>query len=494
MTTRLSFLKGGVHLSAGQVISQSSSFIKSLIVARLISPADYGIAAIFAMTFSLMEMISNLSAQLLIVQAEDGDNPRFERTIHFVHAGRGLLNATVIFVLAGPVSALFGAPKAKLAFQCLALVPLIRGFYHLDIYRVQRHMRFWPFVFVDAGSNLLVTLIALPLAFWLRSYWAMLWLLVAQSAYILIGSHWLAERPYRWAWDRFFAKRMFHFGWPLTINGLLLFGIMEGDRFFIGSAHRLFSRSNYTLTDLGVYSVAFALTQAPSSIANNVCSSLFLPLLSRAQGLRTQFERRYLACTQVVSLIAAVVATGFIVAGGRVVTLVYGHKYAAAGVFIGWLSAMWALRILRAAPTLAALAYGDTRNALISNLARSFALVGILFVAATGRSLVWIAICGFLGELLALAVCVWRLQLRHGVPATMCFRPFAAFFASAGVSALVVVGGIARLGLAPTFLITACLIMLQTANMIYLFPGVREELGILVLKVRSSLAAGKVAL
>lgn len=492
MTTRLSFLKGGLHLSTGQVISQVSSFAKGLIVARIISPADYGIAVIFAMTFSLMEMISNLSAQMLLVQAADGDNPRFENTAHFIHAARGLMNASIIFVLAGPVSRLFGVPQAKLAFECLALVPLIRGFYHLDINRFQRHMRFRPFVLVDSGSNLLVTLIALPLAFWLRNYWAMLWLLVAQSVCYLVGSHLLAERRYGWARDRFFTKRMFHFGWPLLINGLLMYGIFEGDRFVIGSAHRLFSRSNYTLTDLGVYSVAFALAQAPTMIVANVCTSLFLPLLSRAQDSRSQFERRYLACTHIVSLLAVVVATGFIVAGERVVTLVYGQKYAAAGVFIGWLSAMWALRILRVAPTLAAMAYGDTRNAMVSNLARSSALVGILFVAATGRSLIWIAVCGFLGELLALVVCVWRLQLQHGVPAALCFQPFAAFFVGAGVSALVVVGGITRLGLAPVFLSTACLVMMQVLGMTYLFSGVREELGTLFLKVRS-LAAGKVA-
>lgn len=491
MTTRLSFLKGGLHLSTGQVISQASSFVKSLIVARLISPADYGIAALFAMTFSLLEMISNLSAQMLIVQAEDGDDPRFESTIHFVHSCRGLLNATLIFVLAGPVSRLFGAPQAKLAFECLALVPLIRGFYHIDLNRFQRHMRFGPSVLVDSGSNLLVTLIALPLAFWLRNYWAMLWLLVAQSVCYLVGSHLLAERRYGWAWDRFFTERMFHFGWPLTINGLLMFGIFEGDRFTIGSAHHLFSRSNYTLTDLGVYSVAFALTQAPAMVVTNICTSLFLPLLSPAQASRSQFERRYLACVHIVSLLAVVVATGFTVAGGTVVTLVYGQKYRAAGVFIGWLSAMWALRIFRQAPTLAAMAYADTRNAMVSNLSRSSALLGLLFVAATGRPLVWIAVCGFLGELVALVVCVWRLQLRHGVPAALCFRPFAAFFVGAGVSGLVVLGGIARLGLAPVFLCTACLIMMQALSMIYLFSGVREELGALVLKLRPSPSAEK---
>ncbi|MGD1082666.1 MAG: oligosaccharide flippase family protein [Candidatus Sulfotelmatobacter sp.] len=493
MTTRLSFLKGGLHLGTGQAISQASSFVKSLIVARLISPADFGIAAIFAMTFSLMEMISNLSAQMLLVQAEDGDNPRFENTAHFIHAARGLMNATLIFVLAGPVSHLFGAPQAKLAFECLALVPFIRGFYHLDINRFQRHMRFGPFVLVDAGSSLLVTLIALPLAFWLRNYWAMLWLLVAQSVCYLVGSHLLAERRYDWAWDRFFTRRMFHFGWPLLINGVLLYGIFEGDRFVIGSAHRLFPMSAYTLADLGVYSVAFALAQAPAMIIGNVCSSLFLPLLSRAQGSRSQFERRYLACTQIVSLMAAVVAISFIVAGGKLVTLVYGQRYSAAGLYIGWLGAMWALRILRGAPTLAAMAYADTRNAMVSNLARSSALIGILLVAATGRSLVWIAVCGFLGELLALVVCVWRLQIRHGVPAKLCHSPFAVFFAGAGVSALIVVAGIGKMGLALVLLAAFVLLLGQVLGVMFLFSGVREELVAIISKLRSSPPAEGVA-
>jgi len=302
MTTRVSFLKGGLNLGIGQVVSQASSFIKNLIMARLISPADFGIAAIFAMTFSLLEMISSLSAQALLVQCEDGEDPRFENTIHFVHATRGVLNATMILLLAGPISLLFGVPQAKLAFGCLALAPLIKGFYHLDINRFQREMRFGPFVLVDAGSNVLVTLMALPLALWLRNYWAMLWLLVAQSVCYLLGSHLVAERRYAWAWDRSYTKRMFEFGWPLLINGVLMFVIFDGDRCIIGSAHRLFPRADFTLADLGVYSVGFALVQAPANLIGNICMSLFLPLLSRAKDFRSQFEQRYLACTQIVSL------------------------------------------------------------------------------------------------------------------------------------------------------------------------------------------------
>jgi O-antigen/teichoic acid export membrane protein len=493
MIMRMSLLKGGLNLGIGQVVSQASSFARNLIIARLISPADFGIAAIFAMTFSLLEMISSLSAQALLVQAEDGENPRFERTIHFVHAIRGMLNATIIFVLAGPISRLFAIPQAKVAFECLASVPLIRGFYHLDINRFQRDMRFGPFVLVDAGSNVLVTLMALPVAFWLRDYWAMLWLLVAQSVFYLLGSHIFSERRYAWAWDRSFTKRMFEFGWPLLINGLLMFVIFDGDRFIIGSAHRLFPRSKFTLAGLGVYSVGFALAQAPANLIGNICMSLFLPLLSRAQGLRSQFERRYRACNQILSLVAAMVAIGFIVAGGKVVALVYGQRYAAAGVFIGWLSAMWAVRILRVAPVLAAMAYGDTRNSMMSNLTRSSAVLGIFVVVSTGQSMVWIAICGFLGELLALVVCVWHLQIHHGVPATLCLKPYAAFFIAAALSGLVAAQGIVKLGMMPTLLVASCLGMIQIFAMVWIFSGLREELNILISKLWSSLTAVKLA-
>jgi O-antigen/teichoic acid export membrane protein len=485
MSSHRSILRGGATLGFGQVVSQVCSFGRNIIVARLISPKDFGIAATFAVTVSIFEMISNMSADKLLIQAKDGDEAPFQKTAQLIHAGRGLMNASIVFLAGGPIASLFGEPQARWAFECVALVPLLRGLLHLDTSRLQREMRFRPAVTVDVGSQLLVTAAALPLAFWLRDYTAMLWVLVLQAGSATIISHLVAQRDYGWAWEKSYARRIISFGWPLLINGLLLFIIMDGDRVIIGSAHRMFPTSSYTLADLGVYSVGFALAQAPAGFTANICTSLFLPLLSRAQESRPQFERRYLASAQIVSLMAIVVATGFILAGGRFVTLVYGQRYAAAGIYIGWLSAMWALRILRSAPTTAAMAYGDTRNAMVSNLARSSALIGLLFVAATGRSLVWIAVCGFLGELVALMVCVWRLQLRHGLPATLCLKPYAAFFVGTGIAGLAAAGGAANFGLPSTFFFTACLIAAQLAGMAFLFSGIREELRAAVVKLRS---------
>ena len=473
MTTRSAFLSGAVKLGTGQAVSQLCSFVRSVILARLISPENFGIAATFAMTFALLEMVSNISAQTLLVQAADGNDEDFQATGHLLLVVRGVLNATMLLLLAAPLSSLFDVPQARWAFYWLAVIPLARGLGHLDASRFQRDLHFTPQIVVDIASNILVTLVAWPLAVWLVDYSAMLWLILLQVIVGTIGSHLVAKRRYTWSWHREYVKRFFSFGWPLLVNGLLMYGIFQGDRFVIGASRRLFPHSTYTLTDLGVYSVAFAVAMTPNQFCAGVASSLFLPLLSRAQTRRDEFTKRYIACGHLVSYMGLVVAIPLIIAGGWIVPMVYGPNYASAGNLIGWLSAMWAMRTFRMGPTLAAMALGDTRNAMISNIARTLALVGMLIVAAAGKPLVLVAVCGFVGEVLATAVCVMRLSAKHDLPPALSLRPFCVYGAGMCTAALAHAGAA---GPIVAISIAVLLLCLCAAAMLSCFPELRAEL------------------
>lgn len=476
MSTHRLIFKSGLTVGTGQVVSQALGFVRNVTVARMISPQNYGVAAFFAMTFGLVELMSSLGMENFLIQAHDGNEPRFQGTAHLLLVLRGLINASCIFLLAGPISNLFGVPQACWAFRCLALAPLIRGWNHLDTYRFQREMQFRPAVIVDIASNLVVTLLAAPLCWWLRDYSAMLWILILQAATSRIGANLAAERTYRWAWDSSVARRILAFGWPLLINGFLMYIIFDGDRFVIGAAKRLFARSSYTLVDLGVYSVAFALTTAPTTIVTNISNSLFLPMLSKVQSSQPDFQKRYAYCAQGISLVGAMIAIPFIVAGGPFVIVIYGAKYASAGCFIGWIAAMWGLRTVRGAPTVAAMALGDTRNAMVSNIARTLALPGVLLAAATGSGIVWIAISGFVGEVLALAVCVGRLQKEHRVAARLFLRPFAVSAAGIALAGIVAVAVVPHHGWLLTFSVAAGLMVLQLLLMLSVFPTLRGQL------------------
>lgn len=489
--THHSVVKGGLKLGFGQVVAQVCSFIRSIILARLISPANFGIAATFAMTFSLLEMLSNLSADKLLIQSKEGNNPDLQSTAHLLDVMRGAANAAIIFALAIPIARLFGIRQAAWAFECLALVPLIRGFAHSDFNRLQREMQFGPSVTMDISTNVVATLAAFPLGWWLRDYSAMLWLLILQAVAYTVGSRIVAKRSYSLSWHPEYIQKMAAFGWPLLINGVLMFGIFEGDRLVIGASHRLFLHSIFTLSDLGVYSVAFSLTMAPTMFVANVCSSLFLPLLSQVQGSATQFNRRYSACSEMIALLAAGISIPFIIAGGKCIVLIYGPKYEAAGAVIGWLAAMWALRMIRVTPTLAAMALGDTTNAMISNAVRSTALAGILCAAALGKPLLWVGICGFLGEFMATGVSIVRLRARSGVPVLLCVRPL--FIAGGAMAIAGLTSSFAAHAWIPAISSSVVVVGLTGIAMLSVFPRLRQDLQVLVLR-SGALASDKLTL
>jgi O-antigen/teichoic acid export membrane protein len=326
-------------------------------------------------------------------------------------------------------------PQAQWAFRCLALVQLIKGFAHFDQYRFQREMRFGPAVGVDIAGSILSLLATLVLVWWLRDYSAMVWILLVQVTASVLGSHLVAQRRYGWTWSPSHAKRIFSFGWPLMVNGLLMYGIFQGDQFIIGSGQRLFPQSTFTLVDLAVYSVAFSVTMAPTTLIANVSTSILLPLLSRVQEHRDLFVQRYLTYTKGLALIAAFISIVFILAGGWLVTLIYGAKYEAAGDFIGWLAAMQSLRIIRVAPTIASIARGDTVITMLANIVRMSGLLGVLIVTASNLGLSWIAFSGFLGEVLAMTFLSVMVLRYHSINPILCLKPVAV---ALGVMALAV--------------------------------------------------------
>ncbi len=206
MKTREKLLRGTLALGSGQVLGQGLALLRNVIVARMVTTADYGIASAFMVTVQLLESLSDLGTGTYLIQSPHGDDESTIDTAHTVNALRAVMNAIVLFGLAWPVSALFGIPQARWAFQCLALWPLFNGIAHLDLCRLQRQMRFDQAVTDEVASQAAALLLAWPLAYWLRDYSAILWLLLIQRLVATGASFLLAERPYRWGWNRTYIK------------------------------------------------------------------------------------------------------------------------------------------------------------------------------------------------------------------------------------------------------------------------------------------------
>ena len=417
MSRRSIIFKSAFVLTGGQAVAQALSFVRNIIIARLLNPEDMGIAATFAITITLLELISNLAVDMLLVQAKDGDDPVFQGTAHLYQVFRGFFVGLVILSCAPIITLLFKTPQAEWAFRLLALVPVFRGFMHLDWKRLQRKMQYRSAVLVEAIPQAVITLAAFPLAIWLEDYSTVLWLVLMQAAIGLLVSHLFSQRPYRLNWDRQYVTRLLVFGWPLLINGLLMFGALQGDRLIIGTF--------YSMAELGVYSVAFSLALMLASILAKISTSLFLPLLARLQDQHIEFTKNYTLIVQILALIGGIVALPFVTAGGSLIVLIFGKQYLSVFAFAPWLGVLLVVRIFRLAPTIASLARGDTKNSMIANCFRFIGVAAAIVVAWQRMSLSAIVLCGIVGESLAFISVMYRLQKLQAISFTKSlFPPF----------------------------------------------------------------------
>ncbi|TWT97595.1 Teichuronic acid biosynthesis protein TuaB [Botrimarina colliarenosi] len=395
-------------LASSLAIVSVCRFLRNVVLARMLLPEDFGIGATFTLSLTFFELLTELGPAKQLIQARHGARAAWMGVAHLVLAARGVLIAAILFLASGTIAGWFGVPDARSAFQFLALAPLMRGFEHCDVCRFQRHLRFSQLAWVEAAPAVLSLLLAPLAATVYPDYRAFLAVTLVWAFARLIVSHVVASRPYRLRYQPEVLRRFLSFGWPLLGNSLLLFLILHGERLLVAT--------RFDLATLGAYSVALGLGFAPTMMFAKLHSSVALPVFSRSRVDRAAFRRAVAGSSQIVCLVAGLVAIAFVVAGSWLVGACYGKAYLVSQQVIPWIGLMCAMRVVRCTPSMMSIALGDTQIPLLSNIARvTFFGVGALFVSM-GNDVAWVPASGFLGELMAYLVSLMLLRKRHHAP------------------------------------------------------------------------------
>lgn len=419
----------GALLFSGFALAQALSFARNAIIAYWLSKGDFGIAATITLALQLLDQISDLGADRLIVQADDGDEPAMAAVAHTTLLLRGGLTAAVLYLAAGPMTRFFHIEDARWAFELAAFVPLIKGFLHLDSRRLQRRLDNRQHMAVEIAPQAAALLLA-PAALYLTpSYAAVLWLALAQAVLAVVTSHAVAERGYNLGFNHAIFRHLISFGWPIWLSAFPLIAVFHGDRMIVG---RVFG-----METLAGYTAAFMVTMVPGLIAAKVGHALMLPLFAEARNTPAILMARLRIMTEVVVLGAAAYLVVFVVAGGDILPIAFGPSYTDLGSIIGWLSLMWALRMVQAVPGMILMAHGETRPLLAAGTIRALALLLAVAAVALDLGLVGIAAAGSVGELLSLLYLLRSMGRRHpGFPALFLGR--LAFLLPASAAAIAV--------------------------------------------------------
>lgn len=401
-------LKGAAQTFSGQILGQVFSLLRNLIVARLLIPEDFGVAATFAVTLSALDMMSDLSFHKMMVQAKEGQDPVFQKVMHTLNFLRGLVIALMLFFSAGWIANVFDIPEAKSSYQLLALAPLIRSFLHLDIYRYQRDLSFSSEVKITVASQLAGLIVAVVLTYMTRHYDAVLWAVLAQATIFTLGSHWVAERPFRLGITRQYARQAWDLGWPLMVNGMIIMLATQADRILVGA--------QLGLTSLAIYTVATLLVNTTGFLLTKLTSTLGLPWLSSVQTTRDIYETRYDLLGHMIGVVTILSFVPLALIGADIIYLLFGENYAVEHTLMGWLSLAAALRYMRCRMNNAAFAVGDSKNLMLSNMVRISGLLLAVVAVYQGLGVVVVAMAMAFGEAAGLVVATLRLKITAKLP------------------------------------------------------------------------------
>jgi O-antigen/teichoic acid export membrane protein len=393
-------LKTGLLLTAGNSLTALMGLMRNIIIARMVSVEDFGIASTLAITVAFVEMTSNIALDRLIVQARDSH--ALQSTAQLLQVIRGAVTALLLYLLASPIATLFGMPELTWCFELLALVPLLRGFMHLDMYRLQREMKFYPSIFVELASIAASTTVAFPVALWLGDFRVMLVAILLQHALFVILSHVVAKQSYRWDWNTDAATHVLQFGWPLLLNGLLMFGAFHGDRIIIGSL--------IGLKELGLFSAALALTLPPSLVIAKTLSWLLLPQLSKVNAEHATLEALASKTFQLTLVICVINALVFASIGPIVMALLYGEKYQDGASLLVFLAVLQSCRLAKAGPAIIAISVAETKNPMIANIVRVLALPVAWTYAQAGGDMFGVIAIAIVGEVIGYVVSIFLLK------------------------------------------------------------------------------------
>ena len=406
-------------LLTGNAFSSLILFARNLVVVRLISIEDYGIAATFLMALSVLEMASHIGLQRLIVQDKRGEDPAFQASLQGFHLVRAVVISALLFLCAGLIADFFRIPEQAWAFQVLAIARLADGFMHFDLFRAHRSMNFRSQIIALNLAYGTAFLAIFPLALLFDDYRVMLFSIVLQFVVLAGISHALAERRYTLALDPKVIRYAFSFGWPLMLNGGVLFAVYNAEKLIVARA--------LDLTAMALVAMGVTLTLTPSLILIRTLGEFFLPKLSEFQDNPVRFSQIGHMTVQAHLLGGMVVTVATAIATIPLIVPILGPDFAPLTGLLPLFAALEAIRICRGAAGPISVARGYTRNDIITNLVRvAFLPVGYLAIV-NGYGLTTLIGIGILAETSAACFAYGLIARRIGFPLSGLAIPFGTF-------------------------------------------------------------------
>lgn len=424
----------GSHTARGGVVTIVSHGLKfalsigaTAILARLLTPHDYGLIGMVAVFTGFVAMFKDLGLSLATVQRAEITDAQVS-TLFWVNVTISTAITVLMILLAPLIGWFYGDPRLTLITMVTATGFLVGGFAVQHEALMKRQMRFYALSVIAFVSMMIGYVVGIVLAWRGASYWSLVFsqlaLLASNTVGVWLTCRWRPGRPKR----NTGVRSMLSFGGNIMGYSLVNYVAKNTDSLVIG---RVFGPQ-----PLGLYAKALQLLSLPTDQINEPLSTVSIPALSRLADSPERYRQAYLRIMEKVIMVTMPAVVLMLVAADWLVLIILGPQWIDSAKILVFMCIAGLFQPIAATAGWLLVSQGRVRDMLRWSLIN--APISILsIVAGVPWGVVGVAASFSLGRILVATPLLFSFVGRTGPVRTGDFYRLLAPFAGASLCALV---------------------------------------------------------
>ena len=315
---------------SSSLIGQLIAFVRSVVLARLLAPDDFGLFAMALTIVAALNALTTIGLDRTIV-ANKFDRPEELKahldTMWSAELIRSLVIALMVLASAFPMSRFYGQPQLTVIIPILGLVSFVQGFQNIGLVILRKEITFARIFWYELATNVSGIALTVVLAVVMRNVWALvIGLLLTAALGTILSYIFHPHRPHL-AFEKTALSRALSMAKFTLIIAVASYVTNMADNVMIG---RLMGSGA-----LGNYSLAFNIASAPIVILVFSLSTVFFP--AYAEIISDNPKRLEPAFTKVFSIslvVMLIITVPLFMLSKEIVQLLFGERWTSAGTVL----------------------------------------------------------------------------------------------------------------------------------------------------------------
>ena len=420
---------GAIWMVLFKLVERSLGLISMLILARLLGPTDFGIIAMAISFIAMAELLTAFGFDIAIIRTPQATADHYN-TAWTCNVLLNLGVTLLMVALALPIARFYNKPEVAWVVCALAFGPLIAGAENVGVVAFRKELDFRREFAFQVSRKLIGFVVVVPLAFWLRNYWALVVGMLASKAAGTAMSYLMHSFRPSFGLTKF--QEMIRFSRWLLLSNLVGFFKERSSDFFIG---RLFGPAA-----LGTYNVAYELAHLPTTEIGAPINRALVPGFAKMDSDK-EVSGAYASSVGVLAIVSLPVAAVLLVVAPFLVPVLLGHKWLATVPIMQVLAFNGALTLFHSSIGAVLMGRGFSMQVAMTNASYLGVLLVMLLVFSLQFGAVGAAWAVLLTTMLCTPIYLYQIGRCLGVGATVFLRaitrPLIAALLTAGLLFLV---------------------------------------------------------